>query len=67
MLAMFHCVEQLVLVNELTNDKVGQADQKNLPRIPQDTIDYTDDEDEYSLRQEETIAEDRRLYEFCVV
>lgn len=67
MLTMLHCVEQLVFVNELTDNEVRQADQKNLPRISQNTVDKTDDEYKYRLRQEETVAEDRRLYEFCII
>lgn len=52
---------------ELADDEVRQANQKDLPRVPQDTVDKADDKYEYSLWQEETIAKDGRLYEFCVV
>lgn len=64
---MLHRVKQLVLVNELPNDEVGEACKQNLPGVSENTVDHTDDEDEYSLGQEEPIAENWRLNQFSVV
>jgi hypothetical protein len=66
-LAMFHCVEQLILMDELANDEVGQTRKQDLPGVPQDTIDDTDDEDQNGLGQEESVAEDRGLDKFRIV
>lgn len=67
MLAMFHRVKQLVLVDELPNDEVGETCEQNLPGVSKDTVDHTDNEYEYSLGQEESIAENWGLYQFSVV
>lgn len=64
---MLHRVKQLVLVNELPNDEVGETCKQNLPGVSENTVDHTDDEDEYSLGQEEPIAENWRLNQFSVV
>jgi hypothetical protein len=64
---MVHSVEKLVLVDETSNQKVGQTRQNDLPAVSQNTVDNTDDEDEDGLGKVEAITEARRLYEFGVV
>ena len=54
-------------MHELTNNEVGQTCEQNLPGVPQNTVDDTDDEYKDRLRQEEAIAENWRLDEFGVV
>lgn len=66
-LAMVHCVEELVLVDKASNEEISQARQNDLPAVSQHTVDNTDDEDEDGLRKVEAIAETRGLYEFGVI
>ena len=67
MLAMIHGVQQLVLVDMIPYDEIDQAKEGHELRVWQDTIDYTDNEDEESLWQVEAITENRGLYKFSVI
>lgn len=64
---MLHCVQQLVLVDKVADHEVSKTSQEDLPRVFQNAVNHTDYEDKESLRQEEAIAEDRRLHKFRVV
>lgn len=64
---MFHCEQQLVFVDEVTDHEIRKTAKQNLPGIAQYAVDETDDEDEESLRQKESIAENRRLDQFRII
>lgn len=64
---MFHGIQQLILVYEMTNHEIGQSTQQHLPGVSENAVDQADDEDENCLRQEETVAKHWGLDEFCVV
>ena len=64
---MIHRVEELVFVDEGSDDEIQQAKKQHKPGTRQNAVDNADDEDEYGLRKVEAIAEDRGLNQFCVI
>lgn len=54
-------------MDETTDQKVDQPKQGDHPRRRENAVHNTDDEDQHSLRQEESIAEDGWLCKFIVV
>lgn len=67
MLTVVHSVEELVFVDEGSDDEIQQAKKKHKPRARQDAVHDADDEDEYGLRKVEAVAEHRGLNQFCVI
>lgn len=67
MLTVVHSVEELVFVDEGSDDEIQQAKEQDKPRAGQDAIHDADDEDEYGLGKVEAVAKYRRLNQFCVI
>jgi len=66
-LLVVHCIKKLVLVYKMANYEISQTRQKNHPRIAKNTVHDTDQKYEQSLRQEEAIAENRRLLQLFMI
>ena len=56
MLTVVHSVEELVFVDEGSDDEIQQAKEQHKPRARQDAIHDADDEYEYGLRKVEAVA-----------
>ncbi len=64
---MVHSVEQLVFVDEASNEKVDQTEEKNQPRALQHAVHGADDKDEQCLWQIEAVTEDWWLDKLRIV
>ena len=64
---MIHRVEQLVFVDESSNDEIEQAKKEHEPRAWQDAVHDADDKDKHGLRKVEAITEDRWLDQLRVI
>ena len=64
---MVHRVEELVLVDEGSDDEIYQAKEQHKPGSRQNAVHNANYEDKQGLRKIEAIAKDRRLDHFCVI
>lgn len=64
---MIHRVEELVFVDESSDDEIKQAKEEHKPGTREDAVHDANDEDEYGLRKVEAITEYWRLDQFCVI
>lgn len=64
---MIHRVEELVFVDESSDDKVEQAKKQHKPGAWQDAVHDANDKDKQGLRKVEAITEDRWLDQFRVI
>lgn len=64
---MVHGVEQLVFVDEASNDEVDQTEEEDQPRALKHAVHGADDENQECLWKVEAVTEDGWLNKLCVV
>ena len=66
-LAVVHGIQELVFVDEASNQEVGEAGEDDFPAVSKDTVDDANYEDQNCLWQVKAVAESRRLDQFGIV